>query len=93
MFIWPKQPDYILIEDLKKNNLDNLTGSIDYSSENINSENSDSEKDILFDYDRYDIKCIRKEVKDSLTEKDNISDEDEKFQKDYNYYYSYGLIK
>ena len=92
MFIWPKQPDYILIEDLKKNNLDNLTGSIDYSSENINSENRDSEKDILFDYDRYDIKWIRKEVKDSLTEKDNISDEDEKFQKDYNYY-SYFLIK
>ena len=28
MFKWPKQPDYILIEDLKKNNWDNLTGQL-----------------------------------------------------------------
>ena len=93
MFNWPKQPDYILIEDLKKNKGDNLTDSIDYSNENINPEISDSEEDILFDYDRYDIKCIRQEVKDSLSEKDNILDEDEKFEKNYNYYYSYGWIK
>ena len=93
MFNWPKQPDYILIEDLKKNKGDNLTDSIDYSNENINPEISDSEEDILFDYDRYDIKCIKQEVKDSLSEKDNILDEDEKFEKNYNYYYSYGWIK
>ena len=61
--------------------MDNLTGSIDYSNKKINYGYSDSKDDILIDYDRYDIKWIRKEVKYSLTEKDNISDEDEKFKK------------
>ena len=38
MFNWPKQPDYILIEDLKKNNWDKLTGLLIIQMKKLNLE-------------------------------------------------------
>ena len=99
LFNWPKQPEMLLIEDIKKIKQNNFTNHINYENNSINNyEDKDSDNDILFDYDRYDIKNIRNEVYNNLKDsKDSKMDIDEidfnNLEKDYNYYYSFGLIK
>ena len=99
LFNWPKQPEMLLIEDIKKIKQNNFTNHINYENNSINNyEDKDSDNDILFDYDRYDIKNIRNEVyndlKDSRDSKMDIDEIDfNNLEKDYNYYYSFGLIK
>ena len=99
LFNWPKQPEMLLIEDIKKIKQNNFTNHINFENNSINNyEDKDSDNDILFDYDRYDIKNIRNEVYNNLKDsKDSKMDIDEidfnNLEKDYNYYYSFGLIK
>ena len=52
--------------------------------------------DILFDYDRYDIKCIRKEAFEEIQSKNidkEVYEEEGYNIKNYDYYKCYGFIK
>ena len=100
LFTWPKQPEMLLIEDTKKIKNELFNNEINFENDLNNSGNfCDSEDDdIMFDYDRYSIKTIRMEVFKNLSEKlESKMDIDDielnAIEKDYNYYYSYGLIK
>ena len=101
-FNWPKQPDLTFVEDFTDKSGINNNNKIDfYFQEKNNNEeiqNDDEEEDILFDYDRYSISSIRKEVLDDNISKKNDTnsemdiEESDYITKDYNYYKAYGLF-
>ena len=93
-FEWPKSPNMLLVEKLptinKNNNIENYM-ELDIKENNISSE-SDSDDDILFNYERYSLKEVRNEVLLQMSNEINDCEEESTF-KDYNYYKSYGYFK
>lgn len=71
LFNCPKQPEMLLIEDTKKIKNELFTYEINFENDLNNSGNicNSEDDDIMFDYDQYSIKTIRKEVFKNLTEK------------------------
>lgn len=99
-FIWPKQPDLILIEDIPNKKEVNNDQKIDFFFQGKigNDDEYDEEEDILFGYDRYNISSIRKEVLNDLLKKKELNsemdiEEDDYHTKDYDYYNAFGLIE
>ena len=94
IFQWPKTPDMTLIEDIPQ-----LKNENNFNVLNLNTEEqeNDSEEDILFDYERYNISSIRKEVikniKSSNICEDVEMDDEEVNSKNYNYYQACGYFK
>ena len=99
LFNWPRHPEMVLIEDIQNKSFkDSKTNEIVYDTNFISNADLDSEDDVLFDYERYSIKSIRKEVYKNLKKgqqsmQDSEENEFNNIEKDYNYYYSFGLIK
>ena len=99
-FIWPKKPDLILIEDIPNKKEVNNEQKIDvfFQGKIGNDDENVEEEDILFDYDRYNISSIRKEVLNDLSKKKELNsemdiEEDDYHTKDYDYYKAFGLIE
>ena len=93
-FDWPKSPNMLLVEKLPNltinNNIENYM-ELNIKENNISNE-SDNDDDILFNYERYSLKEVRKEVILQMSNDINVYEE-ELISKDYNYYKSYGYFK
>ena len=99
LFIWPKSPDYILIEDLpelKNEKTFNVFNLNSQDSEDSGNDGSDGYEDVLFDYDRYSISSIRKEVVKNLRINNSIEDieidDEDNLTKNYEYYEAFGYV-
>ena len=99
LFIWPKSPDYILIEDLpelKNEKTFNVFNLNSQDSEDSGNDGSDGDEDVLFDYDRYSISSIRKEVVKNLrinySNEDIEIDDEDNLTKNYEYYEAFGYV-
>ena len=70
-FIWPKQPDLILVEDIPNKKESNNDQIIDFYSQGKidNDDEYEEEEDILFDSEIDSISNIRKEVLNDLSKK------------------------
>ena len=94
IFQWPKTPDMILIEDIPQ-----IKNENNFNGLNLNNEEYeyDSEEDILFDYERYSISSIRKEVikgiKNNNIYEDIEIDDEEINSKNYDFYLAFGYFK
>ena len=84
----------LLVEKLPNltinNNIENYM-ELNIKENNISNE-SDNDDDILFNYERYSLKEVRKEVILHMSNDINVYEE-ESISKDYNYYKSYGYFK
>ena len=61
---------------------------------NNNFNESDSDEDILFNYERYSLREVRNDIITKLNnEKSGIDSEEESIEKDYNYYKALGYFK
>ena len=94
IFQWPKTPEMILIEDIPQ-----IKNENNFNGLNLNTEEyeNDSEEDILFDYERYSISSIRKEVikgiKNNNIYEDIEIDDEEINSKNYDFYQAFGYFK
>ena len=74
------------------NNIENFMEFDIKKNNNINE--SDSDEDFIFNYERYRISEVRKDIITKLNnEKSGIDSEEESIEKDYNYYKDLGYFK